>query len=100
MLCTAKAARRSFGGGGHAMQYVYLLRSAAYPARRYIGRTSDLHARIRAHNSGRSPHTAKYTPWRLVAAVAFEDERRAIDFERYLKTGSGRSFANRHFWPM
>lgn len=81
------------------MRYVYLLRSASDPAQRYIGRTSDLHARIRAHNSGRSPHTAKHVPWRLVVAIAFEDDQRAVEFERYLKTGSGRAFANGHFWP-
>ncbi len=81
------------------MHYFYLLRSVPNPTQRYIGLTSDLHARIRAHNAGRSPHTAKHKPWHLVAAVAFEDDQRAMDFERYLKTGSGRAFATRHFWP-
>ena len=81
------------------MRYVYLLQSVVSPAQRYIGRTSDLHARIRAHNSGQSPHTAKHVPWRLIAAIAFQDDQQAVEFERYLKTGSGRAFANRHFWP-
>jgi putative endonuclease len=81
------------------MHYVYLLCSVANPTQRYIGRTYGLHARMRAHNAGRSPHTAKHKPWHLVAAVAFTDDRKAMDFERYLKSGSGRAFASRHFWP-
>ena len=31
--------------------------------------------------------------------MAFSDEKRAIRFERYLKSGSGRAFAKRHFEP-
>jgi putative endonuclease len=42
-----------------------------------------------------SRHTAKYKPWRLVSYVAFSDERKAIEFERYLKSASGRAFANK-----
>jgi hypothetical protein len=37
-------------------------------------------------------------PWELVVAVRFEDARRAAAFEQYLKSGSGRAFAKRHFW--
>jgi len=32
-------------------------------------------------------------PWKLVWYGAFETEKEARDFERYLKTGSGKSFA-------
>jgi hypothetical protein len=31
--------------------------------------------------------------------IHFPDEQRALDFERYLKSGSGRAFARRHFEP-
>ena len=30
---------------------------------------------------------------------AFVDETMVADFEKYLKSGSGRAFANKHFWP-
>ena len=80
------------------MRYVYLLRSVPQPSRRYTGSTDDLRRRLTEHNAGRSVHTAKFRPWRLVTAVAFEDEDRAIDFERYLKSGSGAEFARRHLW--
>jgi hypothetical protein len=48
--------------------------------------------------SGQSPHTAKYRPWNLIAAVQFTDDEKAAAFKRYLKTGSGFAFANRHFY--
>jgi putative endonuclease len=36
-------------------------------------------------------------PWRLASYFAFADEIKARNFERYLKSGSGKTFANRHF---
>ena len=80
------------------MKYVYLIESLSVSNQRYTGLTADLHARIRAHNAGQSPHTSKYRPWKIVAYFAFEDDQRAIDFERYLKSGSGHAFANKHLW--
>jgi predicted GIY-YIG superfamily endonuclease len=77
------------------MKYVYLLESIDRPEETYVGLTDDLRARIGAHNSGRSIHTAKFKPWRIVTHVAFSDEAKAIAFERYLKTASGRAFANK-----
>jgi predicted GIY-YIG superfamily endonuclease len=67
------------------------------PVEKYVGYTNDLKTRIGDHNSGKSPHTAKYRPWNLVCYHAFADEQRAIAFEKYLKTGSGREFRRRHF---
>jgi predicted GIY-YIG superfamily endonuclease len=77
------------------MTYVYLLESVAFPGQIYVGRTNDLRGRLADHNAGKSPHTAKYKPWRLVTYIAFSDEAKAIAFERYLKTASGRAFANK-----
>ena len=80
------------------MTCVYLIRSLSAPDQRYVGVTSNLEARLRAHNAGESPHTSKYRPWALVTYVCFQDEQRAIDFERYLKSGSGHAFANKRLW--
>ena len=77
------------------MTYVYLLESIAFTGQVYIGRTNDLRTRLADHNAGKSPHTAKYKPWRLVTYIAFSDEAKAISFERYLKTASGRAFGNK-----
>ena len=80
------------------MHYVYLLQSERFPDKRYVGITSDLKKRLIDHNSGKSPHTSRYFPWRLVTYVAFSDKRKAEAFERYLKSGSGHAFANRRLW--
>jgi len=32
-----------------------------------------------------------------LVVIEFDEERPALEFERYLKTGSGREFARRHF---
>ena len=80
------------------MKCVYLIRSKSVLLRRYVGVTSNLEERLRAHNAGASPHTSKYRPWELVTYVWFQDDQRAIDFESYLKSGSGRAFANKRLW--
>jgi predicted GIY-YIG superfamily endonuclease len=83
---------------GSRMRYVYLLQSENYEDQRYVGVTSDLRQRIADHNSGKSPHTSKYMPWKLVTYVAFSDEQKAEAFERYLKSGSGHAFARKRLW--
>ena len=76
---------------------VYLLQSQGHPDQHYIGLTQNLRRRLTAHNAGTSKHTAKFRPWRLVAAIWLADQSRARAFEKHLKTGSGRAFAKRHF---
>jgi putative endonuclease len=78
------------------VKYVYLLESISNPGKRYIGITSDLNSRLKEHNAGKSPHTAKFKPWKVSVAIRFADERKAAAFETYLKSGSGFVFANRH----
>jgi predicted GIY-YIG superfamily endonuclease len=80
------------------MWYVYLLQSETFEGQRYVGVTSDLRQRLSDHNSGKSPHTSKYLPWKLVTYVAFSDTKKAEIFERYLKSGSGHAFANKRLW--
>jgi predicted GIY-YIG superfamily endonuclease len=80
------------------MFYVYLIESETVPGQRYVGLTADLRARLARHNSRRSPHTAKFAPWRLVAYFAFSQRVKAAAFEKYLKSGSGHAFAHRRLW--
>nr|WP_283775460.1 GIY-YIG nuclease family protein [Desulfuromonas sp. CSMB_57] len=80
------------------VKYVYLMQSLSNPEQRYTGLTKDVEKRLVAHNAGQSIHTAKYRPWRLVLTLAFAEDSNAIAFERYLKSGSGRAFASKHFW--
>ena len=78
-------------------KYVYTLVSQNDPTRHYTGVTDDLNDRLEHHNSGASVHTSKYCPWYIETCVAFRDSRKALAFESYLKTGSGREFSRRHF---
>ena len=77
--------------------YVYILVSEIDPQRHYVGLTGDLAARLAAHNAGKIPHTSKHMPWRIETAIAFRDKKKAAAFEKYLKSGAGRTFAKRHW---
>ncbi len=79
------------------MKYVYILQSEQDPEHFYTGITDDLNARLSKHNAGEVSHTSKYAPWGIKTYVAFADEARAFAFEKYLKSGSGRAFAKKHF---
>ncbi|MFL6521558.1 MAG: GIY-YIG nuclease family protein [Chthoniobacterales bacterium] len=80
------------------MYYVYLLQSESHPDQRYIGFTTDPKTRLAEHNAKHSPHRSKFAPWSLAAYFAFRTENAAVAFEKYLKSGSGRAFAERHVW--
>jgi predicted GIY-YIG superfamily endonuclease len=76
------------------MYYVCIIESLNHPAQRYIGytaRRTDL--RLGRHNDGTTPATARYRPWRLLRVGAFLNKCAALQFEAYLKSGSGRAFA-------
>ncbi|MBI5004197.1 GIY-YIG nuclease family protein [Candidatus Kaiserbacteria bacterium] len=76
------------------MYYVYSLKCKdGY----YIGCTDDLKARISRHSDGHVPATKNRLPVALDFYVAFTEKYKAFDFEKYLKSGSGRAFIKRHF---
>jgi predicted GIY-YIG superfamily endonuclease len=77
------------------MFYVYIIHSQIAD-QIYTGYKSDLQKRIQDHNSGKSIHTNKFRPWKLVSYCAFDTETKARAYEKYLKTGSGIAFARRH----
>lgn len=79
------------------MFYVYILQSLSNTDRMYVGFTNNLKHRLEEHNSGECVHTVKYMPWKLHTFIGFDSKEKALDFERYLKSGSGREFAKRHF---
>ena len=99
--CHAGALSLSKGEGGPSpamsFHYVYMLESLAAPERHYVGLTGDLGTRLEHHNHGNVPSTSNARPWRIKTAVAFTDGYRAAAFEQYLKSGSGRAFAETHF---
>jgi predicted GIY-YIG superfamily endonuclease len=76
---------------------VYVLKSDTVANCYYTGLTVDVAVRLATHNSGGSAHTAADRPWRVVVTLEFDEESKAVRFERYLKSGSGRAFARSHF---
>src|SRR5437773_10943638 len=80
------------------MYYVYLIESLSVQGERYVGMTTDLKQRLREHNQGKSSHTTKFSPWKIITYLAFSDRAKAEAFERYLKSGSGHAFARRRLW--
>lgn len=79
------------------MHYVYILRSIDFPDQIYVGCTQDLKNRLSNHNAGTIFHTAKYISWQLEMYLAFQDKDKAIDFEKSLKSHSGRAFKDKRF---
>ena len=75
------------------MHYVYILQSVEHPDQFYTGLTNDLDRRLAEHNRGHSQHTAKFAPWTLCSCHGFTTRERAVRFESYLKSGTGRAFA-------
>jgi putative endonuclease len=84
---------------GIEKRIVYIIRSDADPSRHYVGITNDLRARLEWHNFGPCGHTQFHRPWSVVVSLEFPTEKEAVRFEKYLKSGSGRAFATRHFGP-
>jgi putative endonuclease len=77
-------------------RFVYVLRSERKDLL-YVGVSCNVAQRFATHNSGGSLFTAPHRPWRLAASIELPSERRALELERYLKSGSGRAFIRRHF---
>lgn len=77
------------------MYFVYLIRSQKYPKLVYTGYTENLQERVQNHNAGGTPSTAHAKPWNLVFYCAFMEKAQALDFELYLKSHAGRTFAKK-----
>ncbi len=62
----------------------------------YVGNTSCIQARLRAHENGAVNFTKNRLPVKLIHLSQFADKKLAYNFERYLKSGSGKAFMKRH----
>lgn len=71
--------------------YVYVIKSQL-EGRLYKGMTNDVEKRLREHNAGKSFSTKPYIPWSLVYFKAYETRIEAREYEKFLKSGSGREF--------
>ncbi len=78
------------------MHYVYIIQSIGKSDEHYVGYSTNPKQRLDEHNSGKSVHTNKFKPWKLVFYSGFRVEQAARNFETYLKSGSGRAFMKKH----
>ncbi len=78
------------------MYYVYLL--LCNDGQTYTGCTNDLDNRFKRHQLGQVPATKERLPVKLHAYFAFPNKYLAFQFEKYLKSGSGRAFTKRHLF--
>lgn len=74
--------------------YVYILKLSNNDL--YIGYTEDLKRRYSEHKDGFERTTKKFLPCELIFYTAFKSKYKALDFEKYLKSGSGHAFRKKH----
>ncbi|MBU4480192.1 GIY-YIG nuclease family protein [Patescibacteria group bacterium] len=75
------------------MYYVYSLKcKTGY----YVGCTDNLKDRVERHKKGYVVATAKRLPIKLDFYIAIQNKYTAFEFEKYLKSGSGRAFTKKH----
>ena len=77
------------------MYHVYIIQSLKFPKRFYTGFSKNINERLKKHNNGKSSHTNKYKPWKLVYHCTFINKKKALEFEKYLKSSSGIAFINK-----
>ncbi len=75
------------------MYYVYILRLRNGTF--YTGYSENLKRRMSDHQEGSVPQTKNIRPLKLAFYSAFESKKKALDFEKYLKTFSGFAFRNK-----
>jgi putative endonuclease len=101
-LVVAQASAQAFGRGPtryHSkkplpdMSTVYVLKCS--DGNLYTGCTENLNDRLGRHEAGYVPATKARLPMTLMTYIVFNDQYKAFNFERYLKSGSGRAFLNK-----
>jgi putative endonuclease len=76
------------------MFFVYILMCG--DGKPYTGCTDSLKDRLDRHNKGYVPATKDRLPIELISYFAFSNKYTAFNFEKYLKSGSGRAFLKKH----
>ena len=77
------------------MYYVYIIQSISSPEKRYVGITQNVQQRLENHNIGTTSYSRKYKPWEFVMCLCFKNKDKAVEFEKYLKTASGKAFSKK-----
>ena len=77
------------------MWHVYILKCSDGTS--YVGCTTDVERQIEEHNSNKVFYTKDKTPVSLITYISFSNKYKAFEFEKYLKSGSGRAFLHKRF---
>jgi len=77
------------------MHYVYITQSKVDKSH-YVGSTTNPEQRLYDHNEGSVRYTKSKRPWDMIWFCAFTNKEKALEFEKYLKHGSGHAFAKKH----
>lgn len=76
------------------MYYVYILQSQKDKSF-YAGYSENLKQRLKDHEWRSPKYSSSKAPFTLVWYCEFRDKKKALDFEKYLKSGSGFAFARK-----
>ena len=71
--------------------FIYILQSEK-DGTYYIGHTSNLEARLRRHNQGRSAYTKSKAPWKLLYKEVLNSKAEAMRREQEIKRKKGREY--------
>jgi len=71
--------------------YTYILQSELN-GRFYIGYCSDLEARLLKHNTGATPSTKPYRPWKMIYFEEYSTKKEAMDRESEIKSMKSRIY--------
>jgi len=72
------------------MNQVYILQCSDKTY--YTGLTDNIKRRLKEHNLGLCRYTKSRLPVQLSWVGSFRNKKLAVDFEQYLKSGSGNAF--------
>ncbi|MBD79869.1 MAG: hypothetical protein CL840_13220 [Crocinitomicaceae bacterium] len=75
------------------LHHVYILKCS--DGKSYTGCTNNLSNRLARHRKGQVHFTKSRLPVELITYITFNDKYKAYQFEKYLKSGSGRAFMNK-----
>lgn len=75
------------------MYYAYILQLSNNEY--YSGHSDDLKRRLQEHTEGRVQSTKNFRPLKLIYYSAFATKNKAVAFEQYLKSSSGKAFRNK-----
>ncbi len=79
-----------------SMWIVYILKCSDKTY--YVGCTANMDERLVRHNRGEVQYTSSRLPFEIAYQSVFFDKYKAFEFEKYLKSGSGRAFAKKRLY--